>query len=61
VFRAYRVATFAKNRFPTRLVYGPTPDPELRLITCGGPFNPVAHSYADNVVVFARLAAVRQP
>ena len=61
VFRAYRIATYAKNRFPTRLVYGPTPYPELRLITCGGPFRPAAHSYADNVVVFARLAAVRKP
>ena len=60
VFRAYRIATYAKNRFPTRLVYGPTSDPELRLITCGGPFDPAAHSYADNVVVFARLAAVRK-
>ena len=30
---------FSKTSFPTQLVYGPTPLPELRLITCnGGPF-----------------------
>ena len=31
-----------KARFPTRAVYGPTSDAELRLITCGGAFDLVA-------------------
>ncbi len=52
-FRVVRVRTFAKDAFPTQDVYGPTPGAELRLITCGGPFNRVAGSYRDNVVVFA--------
>ncbi len=60
VFRIYRVATYVKADFPTRLVYGPTETPELRLITCGGPFDEAAGSYLDNVVAFARLAAVRR-
>ena len=31
----------------------PTPHAELRLITCGGEFDPDARSYRDNVVVSA--------
>jgi hypothetical protein len=38
-------------------VYGPTTTPELRLITCGGPFDDATGHYLDNVVVFARLVA----
>jgi hypothetical protein len=47
------VQTFPKSGFPSALVYGPTPDAELRLITCGGPFDAGSASYVDNVVVFA--------
>jgi sortase (surface protein transpeptidase) len=42
-----------KALFPSDEVYGPTPDAQLRLITCSEPFDPVAHSYTDNLVVFA--------
>jgi hypothetical protein len=34
-------------------VYGPTPDAELRLITCGGTFDPQLESYLSNTVVYA--------
>jgi hypothetical protein len=37
-------------------VFGPSPDPILRLITCGGSFDRSQRSYRDNVVVTARLA-----
>lgn len=53
-FRVYRVAHFPKSAFPTRDVYGNTAGPELRLVTCGGDFDRAAHSYRDNIVVFAR-------
>lgn len=53
-FAVDRVVQVGKDAFPTRGVYGPVPGAELRLITCGGAFDPVAGSYADNVVVFAR-------
>jgi hypothetical protein len=46
----------AKDAFPTEAVYGTTPGPELRLITCGGSFDAAAHSYVDNIVVYATLA-----
>ena len=54
-FTAYRVERFSKSAFPTADVYGNTAGPELRLITCGGDFHRAAHSYRDNVVVFARM------
>ena len=48
--------SFAKSAFPTARVYGPTPGPELRLITCSGRFDHRAGSYAENLVVWARPA-----
>ncbi len=56
VFTVTRVKKFAKDEFPTAAVYGPVPDSELRLITCGGVFDRSLGSYLSNVVVFARLA-----
>lgn len=47
------VRVVPKADFPTLDVYGNTERPELRLITCGGPFDSSAGSYVDNVVVFA--------
>jgi Sortase domain len=55
-FRVVATSRYAKSRFPTAQVYGPTPDPQLRLITCGGAFDRSRRSYVDNVVVFAVLA-----
>jgi sortase (surface protein transpeptidase) len=45
-----------KNQFPADAIYGNTDKPQLRLITCGGVFDHAAHSYVDNVVVYANLA-----
>jgi len=53
-FTVDRVATYAKTRFPTALVYGSLDHPGLRLITCGG-YDPVARAYEANVIVFATL------
>jgi hypothetical protein len=55
-FLVTEVKEYPKDDFPTDLVYRPTPDPELRVITCGGDFDRVHGRYYDNVVVFARLA-----
>ena len=54
--RVYAVREYAKSAFPTSLVYGPTRSPEIRLVTCGGPFDESTGHYLDNVVVFGRLA-----
>lgn len=52
-FVVYDVRVVPKDDFPTLEVYGNTTGPELRLITCGGPFDSTAGSYVDNTVVFA--------
>lgn len=54
-FVARRTIHAPKDHFPTKEVYGRTPGPELRLITCGGPFDRAARSYRDNIIVFAQL------
>jgi Sortase domain len=53
LFRITTVRTYAKDQFPTQAVYGPTPDAELRLITCGGIFDPKLGSYLSNTVAYA--------
>lgn len=52
-FRVTEVQTYPKDHFPTDTVYGPTPDAELRLITCGGAFDPTTHHYLSNIIVYA--------
>jgi sortase (surface protein transpeptidase) len=54
-FKIISVHLYAKAHFPARTVYGPVPDAELRLITCGGTFDYATGSYLSNVVVFAVL------
>jgi hypothetical protein len=55
VFRVTQVRSYLKTRFPTQAVYGPVPDAQLRLITCGGTFDAATGHYLSNVVVFAIL------
>jgi hypothetical protein len=52
-FTVVRVGWYPKTGFPTGEVYGPTPDRQLRLITCGGVFDHRLRSYKDNLVVYA--------
>lgn len=52
-FAVTKVQKVLKTRFPTDLVYAPTLDPTLRLVTCGGSFDPAKGSYRDNVIAFA--------
>lgn len=53
VFRVTAVHMYSKDRFPTAAVYGPVPNPQLRLITCGGTFDRALGSYLSNVVAYA--------
>jgi hypothetical protein len=59
VFTVDRVEVHPKADFPTIDVYGNTDDAQLRLITCGGDFDPSVRSYEDNIVVFATLTGTR--
>jgi LPXTG-site transpeptidase (sortase) family protein len=56
-FLVTAVRTYLKDQFPTQTVYGPTPDAELRLITCGGAWDPATHHYLSNIVVYATEAS----
>ena len=55
-FRVQSTRRFAKTAFPTQSVYGATPVPTLRLITCGGAYDHSKKRYPDDVVVFAEVA-----
>ncbi|WP_460864762.1 class F sortase [Rhodococcus aerolatus] len=54
-FSVDRVDQYPKDRFPTDAVYGNIDHAGLRLITCGGVLDTTAHSYLDNIVVYASL------
>jgi hypothetical protein len=58
VFSVYAVESHRQRKFPAERVYRDAPGPELRLITCGGRYTK-GTGYESNVVVFARLVAIR--
>ena len=51
------VQEVAKATFPSAEIYGNTRYPELRLITCGGPFDTATRQYLDNIVVYTHLVS----
>lgn len=55
VFIVDRVRRYAKDDFPTKLVYGNINHAGLRILTCGGAFDDSTGHYLDNIVVFASL------
>jgi hypothetical protein len=57
VFQVTSVRSYLKTRFPTHAVYGPTPDAQLRMITCGGTFDPATGHYLSNTIVYASLVS----
>jgi hypothetical protein len=58
IFRVSRLESPAKNRFPTHAVYGNINYAGLRLITCGGSYDPSAGGYQSNTIVFAKLIKI---
>jgi hypothetical protein len=52
-FAVWAAALYPKADFPAATVYGDTSQPSLRLITCGGIFDPQTGHYLSNIVVFA--------
>ncbi len=61
VFAVDGVQAVPKTLFPMTAVYGNVPYPALRLVTCGGPFDPVSGHYEDNIVVYAHLTGLAAP
>lgn len=60
VFAVERVVEYPKAQFPTFAVYGNTDNAALRLITCGGIFDPNVHSYESNIVAYASLVSTHR-
>lgn len=58
VFTVDAVELDLKKDFPSARVYGPLDYPALRLITCGGGFQP-GRGYVGNVIVYAHLTGRR--
>lgn len=56
VFRVNSVALFSQWDFPSGRVYGYSPRPLLRLVTCGGEFDTHTHLYLDRTIAFASYA-----
>ena len=54
-YRVDRVVEVSKSKFPSQAVYGPTADPTLRLVTCGGRFDSATGNYLDNIIVYGSL------
>ncbi|MGI8868351.1 MAG: class F sortase [Mycobacteriales bacterium] len=57
VFRIDGVVAYPKDKFPTMAVYGNIDHAGLRLITCGGTFNPTSGHYENNTIAYASLAS----
>ncbi|RFU36600.1 class F sortase [Actinomadura logoneensis] len=55
VFRVDAVEQVPKRDFPGSRVYGDVRYAGLRLVTCGGRYDRAAHSYRDNLIVYAHL------
>ena len=55
VFGVTKVRSYLKSRFPSLSVYGAVPNAQLRLITCGGAFDPATGHYLSNIIVYAAL------
>ena len=55
VFAVDGLQQVPKTAFPTMRVYGPVKDAELRLVTCGGVFDPAAGRYLSDVIAYAHL------
>ena len=53
-FEVERTERVPKSSFPTQRVYGKTPLPTLRLVTCGGTFDSGTGHYRDNFIVYAK-------
>lgn len=58
VFTVDAVEVYDTKHFPDAKVYGAARRPELRVITCGGPYSRTT-GYQGNVVVFAHLTGSR--
>lgn len=55
-FAINEITVVRKPNFPTNAIFAPTDQPELRLVTCIGEFDPRRHHYLDSLIVWATAA-----
>lgn len=55
VYEVTRLEEVAKEALPVARVFGPSEQPSIRLITCGGEFDRQRKTYRSNVIVYGRL------
>jgi hypothetical protein len=60
VFTVDGLEQAGKTTFPTQRVYGESPSPQLRLITCGGTYDHSTGHYIDNVIAYATMTSTRK-
>jgi sortase (surface protein transpeptidase) len=58
VFSVDGVQKATKTSFPTTDVFGNVSYPALRLVTCGGTFDPKTGQYLDSIIVYAHLSGI---
>lgn len=61
IFRVTGVREYAKDAFPSKTIYGTANYAALRLITCGGSFDPATRHYLSSTVVYASLTSSHHP
>lgn len=61
VFSVTAVEQHPKTGLPVERIWAPSEEPVLRLVTCGGVFDPETRHYTDNLVVFAELVMSTAP
>ncbi len=54
-FQVDSVVTILKTKLPTEDIWNKTDQPVIRLITCGGKYDPETNHYLSNVIVYAHL------
>lgn len=56
-FEVYDKQVYPIDNAPLQTIFGPSTEPHLNLITCGGTFNRASQIYNKRLVVFTRLVA----
>lgn len=54
-FKVDTVLQLGQDSFPTQAVYGPLEYAGIRLITCGGTYDPATNRYSENTIVFGSM------
>lgn len=59
VYKVYDKQIFGYSEFPLNLVFGPSAEQSLNLITCSGVFDRQNKNYSNRLVIFSKLRKVR--